>query len=210
MKPTYKIILTSLLLIGLLLAVSGCSNEETTSAMTYGTRGNLTTTTLAILQIVLVIIMLVSLIALIIPGIPGITFIWLAALIYGIVTGFEKTGTIYMIIITVLMLLGNVIDNVLMGAGARKGGAPWVTTLVSVLAAVIGSIAWPPFGGVLASAVILFVMEVIRLKDSQVALKSTGELLKGFGYSFLVRFLIGMVMIGLWIAWIVQSGQWLL
>jgi len=194
----------------MLLSVSGCSDESATSAMTYGTRGNLTATTLAILQIVLALLMLVSLIALIIPGVPGITLIWLWALIYGLVTGFEKTSTIYMVIISVLMVVGNVIDNVLMGAGARKGGAPWATTLVSVLAAIIGSIAWPPFGGVLASAVILFVMEVIRLKDSQVALKSTGELLKGFGYSFLVRFLIGIVMIGLWIAWLVQTGQWLL
>ena len=97
-----------------------------------------------------------------------------------------------------------------MGAGARKGGAPWITTLATVLAAVIGSLAFPPFGGVIAAAVVIFVLEIIRLKDSKIALKSTGEMLKGFGCSFLVRFLIGMIMIGLWIAWLVQTGDWLL
>ena len=210
MKSKSRGILTILLLLAFIFTLSACTDENGSPAQMYGTHANLTSATLAILQIVLAIFMLVSLIALIIPGIPGITFIWLGALIYGIVTGFDKTSTTYMIIISVLMLLGNVIDNVLMGAGARKGGAPWVTTLVSVLAAVIGSIAWPPFGGVIASMVVLFVMEVIRLKDSRIALKSAGELLKGFGCSFLVRILIGMVMIGLWIAWLVQSGQWLL
>lgn len=210
MKPRLRIIFTSFLLIGLLFSVSACTDAGDTPSQFDETKGSMTTTTLAILQIVLAICMLVSLIALIIPGIPGITFIWLAALIYGIVTGFDKVSTTYMIIITVLMLLGNVIDNVLMGAGARKGGAPWLTTLISVLAAIIGSFAWPPFGGVIASALVLFVMEVIRLKDSKIALKSAGELIKGFGCSFIVRFLIGIVMIGLWIAWLVQSGQWLL
>lgn len=210
MKTHLRIIFTTFLMIGLLFSIGACTDANEIPSQTGETNSNLTTATLAILQVVLAIVMLVSLIALIIPGIPGITFIWLGALIYGIVTGFGKVGTTYMIIISVLMLLGNVIDNVLMGAGARKGGAPWVTTLVSVLAAVIGSFAWPPFGGVIASALVLFVMEVIRLKDSKIALKSAGELIKGFGCSFIVRFLIGIVMIGLWIAWLVQSGQWLL
>ena len=210
MKPRFYNFFTALLVIGLLFSLSACTDAGETASQSGETKGSMTTATLAILQVVLAIFMLVSLIALIIPGIPGITFIWLGALIYGIVTGFNNVSTTYMIIISVLMLLGNVIDNVLMGAGARKGGAPWLTTLVSVLAAVIGSFAWPPFGGVIASALVLFVMEVIRLKDSKIALKSAGELIKGFGCSFIVRFLIGMVMIGLWIAWLVQSGQWLL
>ncbi len=210
MRLTLKAVLLILLSTLAVLSLSGCAEVKTWSAETFGTKGNLTTGTLAALQIVVAIVMLVSLIALIIPGVPGITFIWLVALIYGLVTGFGKPAIVFMGIITGLMLLGNVVDNLLMGAGARKGGAPWLTTLATVAAAVIGSIAFPPFGGVILAAVVLFVLEIIRLKDSGIALKSTGEMLKGFGCSFLVRVLIGMVMIGLWIAWLVQAGQWLL
>lgn len=210
MRPTFKAILLILLSTLAVLSLSGCAEVKTWSADTFGTRGNLTTGTLAALQIVVALVMLVSLIALIIPGVPGITFIWLAAFVYGLVVGFEKPAGVFMGIITGLMLLGNVVDNLLMGAGARKGGAPWITTLATVLAAVIGSLAFPPFGGVIAAAVVIFVLEIIRLKDSKIALKSTGEMLKGFGCSFLVRFLIGMIMIGLWIAWLVQTGDWLL
>jgi hypothetical protein len=210
MRPTFKAVLLILLSTLAVLSLSGCAEVKTWSADIFGTRGNLTTGTLAALQIVVALVMLVSLIALIIPGIPGITFIWLAAFVYGLVVGFEKPAGVFMGIITGLMLLGNVVDNLLMGAGARKGGAPWITTLATVLAAVIGSLAFPPFGGVIAAAVVIFVLEIIRLKDSKIALKSTGEMLKGFGCSFLVRFLIGMIMIGLWIAWLVQTGDWLL
>lgn len=210
MRPTFKAVLLIVLSMLAVLALSGCSEENTANTQRYGAKENLTSGTLIALQVVVALVMLVSLVALVIPGIPGITFIWLAALVYGLVAGFEKPAGIYMGIISGLMLLGNVIDNVLMGAGARKGGAPWRTTLVTVIAAVVGSLVWPPFGGVILAAVVLFVLEIIRLKDSEIALKSTGELLKGFGCSFLVRFLIGMVMIGLWIAWLVQSGQWLL
>lgn len=210
MRPTFKAVLLILLSTLAVLSLSGCAEVKTWSADIFGTRGNLTTGTLAALQIVVALVMLVSLIALIIPGIPGITFIWLAAFVYGLVVGFEKPAGVFMGIITGLMLLGNVVDNLLMGAGARKGGAPWITTLATVLAAVIGSLAFPPFGGVIAAAVVIFVLEIIRLKDSKIALKSTGEMLKGFGCSFLVRFLIGIIMIGLWIAWLVQTGDWLL
>lgn len=210
MHPTLRFLILSILSASLVLSLSGCAQVSQWSTATFGTRGDLKTPTLAILQIILGLFMLVSLITLIIPGIPGITFIWLSALIYGLVTGFERTSIIFMGIITALMLLGNVVDNLLMGAGARKVGAPWLTTLATVVAAVIGSFAFPPLGGVIAAALVLFTLEVIRLKDSQIALRSTGELLKGFGCSFVVRFFIGLVMIGLWIAWLVQSGQWLL
>ena len=210
MRASFKAVLLLCLSLLMLLSFSRCAQTDTPTAQTFGAKENLTTTTLVVLQIVVAGIMLVSLIALIVPGVPGITFIWVAALVYALVTGFEKPAGIYFGVISALMVFGNVIDNVMMGAGARKGGAPWITTFVTILAAIIGSIAFPPFGGIIVAAVVLFTLEVIRLKDSQIALKSTGELLKGFGFSFVARFIIGMVMIGLWIAWLVQAGQWLL
>ncbi len=210
MRPTLKAVLFLLISALLIFSLSGCTESTTANTYLYGTKGNISTATLAVLQIIIAVVMLVSLIALIIPVIPGITFIWLAALIYGLVLGFDKTSGIFMGIITVFMLLGNVVDNLLMGAGARKGGAPWRTTFFTILAAIIGSIAFPPFGGVIAAAVVLFCLEIIRLRNTETALKSTGELLKGFGCSFVVRFLIGIIMIGFWVAWLVKAGQWLL
>src|SRR3990172_6492428 len=69
--------------------------------------------------------MLIGLVGLVIPIFPGILVIWLAALGYGVVTGFTTLGTILFVLITLLMLFGVTIDNILMGAGARQGGASW-------------------------------------------------------------------------------------
>ncbi len=49
--------------------------------------------------------MMVGLFLSIIPFFPGITVIWLAALIYGIVTGFNTLGIVLFVLITIGMLI---------------------------------------------------------------------------------------------------------
>ena len=70
-------------------------------------------------------VMLTGLFGLVIPVFPGMLILWLAALGYGAVSGFGTLGTWMFGLITLLALVGMVIDNVLMGAGARQGGASW-------------------------------------------------------------------------------------
>ncbi len=72
------------------------------------------------LQIVVLAVMLVGLFGLLTLVIPGLTIIWVAALVYGLVTGFDIWSGILFGIITLLMLFGNVVDNLFMGAGARR------------------------------------------------------------------------------------------
>src|SRR4030067_1235185 len=99
------------------------------------------------------IIMLVGLFGLIVPIFPGTVIIWLAALGYGVVSGFGALGTVLFVIITILMLAGTLVDNVFLGAGARKGGASWKTIGVALVAGVLGTFIFPPFGGVVAAPV---------------------------------------------------------
>ena len=82
--------------------------------------------------------MVVGLVLLIIPIFPGITVIWLAALLYGIVTGFDTLGIVILVLITLGMIAGVTVDNVLMGAGARQGGASWLTIGVALFAGIAG------------------------------------------------------------------------
>jgi len=58
--------------------------------------------------------MLVTLCGLIVPVFPGLIVIWLLALLYGIINGFGTLGAVLFIIITVLAILGEVSDNLLM------------------------------------------------------------------------------------------------
>ncbi len=140
---------------------------------------------------------------LVVPILPGLVIIWVAALGYGIAAGFGVLGWVMFALITVFMIFGSVIDNVLMGTRAHKEGAPWWVILVALVAAILGSffIPIPIIGGILAALLTLFVVEWIRRKDWRKALASIKGMLVGWGWAFVIRFIIGVVMIGLWMIW---------
>ncbi|MCD6402035.1 MAG: DUF456 domain-containing protein [Anaerolineales bacterium] len=148
-----------------------------------------------------ILTMLVGLFGLIVPIFPGNVVIWLAALIYGVVTSFNTLGWWMFGLITILMIIAVFADNVLMGAKARAHGAAWYTIFLALLGGVIGTFAFPPIGGVIASPVILFGLEYLRLKDQEQAFRITRGLIFGWGLSFLVRFGLGLVMVTLWAIW---------
>jgi len=153
------------------------------------------------LQIVVLAVMLVGLFGLLTLVIPGLTIIWVAALVYGLVIGFDIWSGILFGIITLLMLFGNVVDNLFMGAGARKTGASWLSVGVALLGGIIGSLLMPPLGGLVLAMVGIFLVELIRIKDWRKAWESTRNLAMGCGWAGVTRFGIGIVMILLWWIW---------
>jgi hypothetical protein len=140
---------------------------------------------------------------LVIPILPGLVIIWLAALGYGLAAGFGVLGWVMFALLTLLMLVGSVVDNILMGTSAHKEGAPWWVILLAMLAAILGSILIPVpiLGGILAALLTLFGIEWLRRKDWRKALASIKGMMIGWGWAFVIRFIIGMVMIGLWLIW---------
>jgi len=148
------------------------------------------------------IIMLVGLFGLIVPVFPGTVVMWLAALGYGVVTGFNTLGIVLFVIITLLMLVSTVVDNLFMGAGARKGGASWTTILVALLAGILGTLLFPPIGGIIAAPLAILLLEYTRTGDFQKAWQALTGLAAGFGLSFVVRLGIGGVMMILWWIWV--------
>lgn len=151
--------------------------------------------------LILLAFMLVGLLGVILPILPGLVMIWAAALVYGLVMGFEGEGIALFALITVLMLIGSVVDNVLMGGSARRSGASWVAVGVALLGALVGSLLWPPLGGLLLALVGIFAVEYLRLRDWRKALDSTRGLAVGCGWAVVVRALIALLMIGLWLVW---------
>ena len=147
------------------------------------------------------VIMGVGLFGLAVPIFPGITVIWLAALGYGVVTGFTTLGWVLLAVLTILLVVGVTIDNVLMGAKAHKEGAAWSSLALGMLAGILGTIFFPPIGGIIAAPVVVLVLEYGRLHDFNKALSSLRGLAVGWGMSFVVRFFIGVAMIGIWLVW---------
>jgi uncharacterized protein YqgC (DUF456 family) len=155
-----------------------------------------------IIVILAQILLLVGLFGLVIPIFPGVIVMWLVTLGYGVVTGFRTLGIVLFVLITLLMLFSTVVDNLLMGAGARKGGASWLSILVALVAGVAGTLIFPPFGGLIAAPLAVFAVELIRFREWRRALTATGGMATGWGLTFVARFLIGVLIMMLWWLWV--------
>jgi len=149
--------------------------------------------------------MLVGLAGLLIPVYPGLLIIWLAALVYGIVSGFSTLGIVLFVIISLLLVGGEVIDNVTMGAVMRKTGIPWSTILLAMAAGIIATLV-NPLLGLVAAPLLTFLMEFRRLKTARLAFESLKGMLTGWGLGVLMRLSVGVVMILLWGLWVWQAS----
>ncbi len=88
-----------------------------------------------------------------------------------------------------------------MGAKARQSGASWVSIGAAYLAGIVFSIAFTPLIGLAAAPAALFLAEYLRQRRWRESLKTVGAMMTGWGWSFLVRLIIGAVMTGLWMVW---------
>ncbi len=154
-----------------------------------------------LLNLLILLGMLVTLCGLIVPVFPGLIVIWLLALIYGIISGFGTLGAVLFIIITVLAILGEVSDNLLMSRKARQKGARWLSIAVAFIAGIVGSIVFSPLGGIAAALGALFLAEFISSRDHGKALAVTKGMAIGWGWAFVLRFGVGLMMIALWAIW---------
>jgi uncharacterized protein YqgC (DUF456 family) len=153
------------------------------------------------LNIFTYLVMAVGLVGMVIPIYPGVVIIWAAALLHGILTGFSTLEIWVLAIVTLLMIGGSLIDNFLMGGKARQAGASWTSIGGALLGGIIGTFAFPPFGGIIAAPTLLFLLEYARIQDSEEAWRTTKGLMSGWGLSFIARFLIGSAMIIIWAIW---------
>ncbi|MEX2143048.1 MAG: DUF456 domain-containing protein [Anaerolineales bacterium] len=152
--------------------------------------------------IFLLLIMLIGLFGMLIPIFPGGFVIWLAILIFGLINGLSGLGLVLFIIITLLMIVGFVVDDVFMAAAARKSGASWWSLFFAFIGGVVGTFLLPPFGGLLGAPGLLYLTEYLRKKSLGHAWTVTRGLLIGWGWSFVARFALGVLMIGLWFVWL--------
>ena len=153
------------------------------------------------LNILTYLIMGVGLFGMVIPIYPGVTIIWAAVLLHGLATSFSSLEIWVIVVITLLMIAGTLIDNLLMGGKARQAGASWLSIGGALLAGLVGTFVFPPLGGIVAAPTLLFLLEYARLRDSQEAWDTTKGLLTGWGLAFIARFMIGLSMIVIWAIW---------
>lgn len=163
----------------------------------------------ALLQVLTLMALIIGLVGLVVPIFPGLTIMWLGVLVYDLLqyAAGQMSGWDWFLfgLITVLMLAGNVIDNLIIARKMRDKYVPWSSIFWAFTAGIIASLFFTPIIGLVAAPVGLYVAEHHRLKDARSAIDSTKAYMVGWGWALGARFLIGLGMIGLWMfsAWVV-------
>lgn len=104
-------------------------------------------------------------------------------------------------IITLLMIAGNIVDNLIIASKMRGHEIPWSSILLSYAAGLVVSLFATPLMGLLAAPLSLLLWEYLRLRDRNLAFESAKVYMIGWGASFAARFGIGFLMIVLWMLW---------
>lgn len=157
------------------------------------------------LETLTLFVLFVGLAGLLIPVFPGLTVMWLGMLVYALIqNAAEKMNGwdwFLFAFITLLMLVGNIIDNIIIASKMRDTFIPWSSILIAFAAGIVASIFFTPLIGLIAAPLGLFLAELRRLKNRDEAVKSMKVYMIGWGWAFGVRFLIGIMMIGSWMLW---------
>jgi uncharacterized protein YqgC (DUF456 family) len=150
-------------------------------------------------------VLIVGLFGLLIPVFPGLTVMWAATLVYALVqAGNNKMGGIdwtLFVLITLLMIGGNIVDNIIIAKHVREKQVPWSSILFGFAAGFIVSLFFTPLIGIVASPVGLYLAELNRLRDRNIAFANTKAWMTGWGWSVAARLGIGLVMLVLWMLW---------
>ena len=158
-----------------------------------------------ILQTLTLSVLIVGLLGLLIPVFPALVVMWLATLIYALIE--NAAGRMAWIdwllfaLITLLMLFGSVIDNIIIAQKMRGQSIPWSSIATAFVAGIIASVFLTPLIGMVASPLGLFGVEYLRLRDRKLAFTSAKTYMIAWGWSFAAVFGVGVLMILLWLLW---------
>lgn len=157
------------------------------------------------LQTLTLFVLIVGLLGLVIPVFPGLIVMWLATLFYALIE--NSLGHMAWIdwtlfaLITLLMIGGSVIDNIIIASKMRGHSIPWSSIGFSYIAGILASMFLTPLVGIMASPLALFGAEFLRLKDRKRAFSSASTYMVAWGWSFLAVFSVGILMLIFWLLW---------
>ena len=151
-----------------------------------------------LLFVVVLIIMIIGLAGVILPVLPGIPLIFGAAVLYAILTRFEEVYLYLILIFAGFTIIGLVIDYLANYPSVRKMGGGRAGAIGAVIGLLIGI-----WFGVLWIIILPFLLavafELIAGKEARQALTAGFGAFVGLLFGGLTRFIIGCVMIGIFV-----------
>ena len=153
--------------------------------------------------------MLIGLIGIVLPVIPGTIVIFVAALIYALIEGFQAAGWPTLVVLGLLTIVATTADIWATSAGAKMGGASGWSVLVGLIGGLVGFVVLSLPGAILAAILGVLLAELIRVGDLRQAFKAGGGWVLGWVLSTVAQLGIGLVMVAIfvWQVWPNLSGH---
>ena len=155
------------------------------------------------LAAVVAMVMVVGLAGTVLPILPGLWLIWAAGLAYTILESWDLDGLVFMAVLTALAIAGAVVGVMLPQRQASSVGVPWWGQVVAAACAVLGMFIVPIVGAVVGFVIGIFLVTVARTRELRGSVEASGATIRGMLYASGAQFVIGLLMIVLWLAWVI-------
>ncbi|UCG31001.1 MAG: DUF456 family protein [candidate division WOR-3 bacterium] len=150
------------------------------------------------LFVIALLVMIIGLAGVILPVLPGIPLIFGAAVLYGILTGFEQIDIYLILVFAGLTAFGLIVDYLANYFSVKKMGGGRAGAVGAVIGLMVGI-----FFGLVWIIVLPFVfavtLELIAGREAHQALRSGIGSFVGLLFGGLTRFIIGSVMVGIFV-----------
>jgi hypothetical protein len=131
--------------------------------------------------------------------------IFLAALVYAIVEGFQTVGWPTLLVLGVLTFVATTADVWASSIGAKLGGASGWSVVVGLLGGLVGFVAFSLPGAIIGAVLGVLLVELIRLGDLRQALKAGSGWAIGWALSTVLQLGLGLVMVAIFV-WQITLG----
>lgn len=159
----------------------------------------------SIVLVLALLVMVVGLIGTVLPVIPGTILIFLSALGYAFVEGFQTVGWPTLIALGVLALVATTADIWASSVGAKVGGASGWSVLAGMIGGLIGFLVLSLVGAIIGAILGVLLTEIVRLGDWRKALKAGGGWAIGWALATVVQVGIALTMVAIFVWQVVQG-----
>ncbi len=150
-----------------------------------------------------ILIMLVGILGVIVPIVPGLVLTWLGVFIYAFFTDFAKISWEMLAILGGIVAFSFLVDFLANLWGVKRFGASSFGMLGAVIGGFVGILFGGFFGLILGPFIGAFVFEYLKNGSFEKSLEIGTGTFVGFLAGTFIKFILGIVMLGLFIFWVI-------
>jgi uncharacterized protein YqgC (DUF456 family) len=152
-----------------------------------------------VLVIIFTILLLPGIIGAILPIVPSVPWMFVVALIFGIIDRFQHLHWWDLLSLGILALISFTADNISGLIGARGAGASKWGLLGGFIGGLIGLFFFPPWGAIIGMIIGVVVLEILASRDHKKVAKSASGVILGNLTNIIINLVLCFIFIGLFI-----------